>query len=286
LEEIEIYQQFKECGFDYAGYDFIAANARNGWQSDNWQAWASDFRKKMDEIGVTPVIAHVTRVNPFDGEEAVRQVERAVQCASRMGIEQLVVPLGMTANNTRRQYETGNQGYLRRVLRAAEDENMTLLIEHAGGWHMPNYMHYAMELNRMMEKLGMPEKLKVNLSIANMGMTDMNPYPDIRVLGSAIQNVDASDNFGSMALAVAPERENLGFAPLMGYIDYDQVMQGLCDVGYSGFFNLRLNMPRVFEKPSKDAPLAIMPQHLTKRLLAWSRRVTESVLKAYDCLDQ
>jgi sugar phosphate isomerase/epimerase len=121
-----------------------------------------------------------------------------------------------------------------------------------------------------------------------MGVAEVPPMEDIVLLGSAIRNVDASDNFGCMPLGVNPERENLGLAPMMGYIHYDEVMQGLCDVKYNGFMNLRMDMPRVFAKNSphhEKARVAIMPQELTARLLVWSRHVMEYMLRTYDCLD-
>jgi hypothetical protein len=107
------------------------------------------------------------------------------------------------------------------------------------------------------------------------------------MLGELIRNVDLSDNFGGMPLAVHPEREALGLAPMMGYIDYDRVMQGLCDINYRGDFNLRIDMPRVFPKNSPycgETPLGIMPLEITKRLQIWSRRVAEHMLRTYGLL--
>ena len=55
-----------------------------------------------------------------------------------------------------------------------------------------------------------------------------------------------------------------------------------------GFINLRMDMPRVFEKNSphyEKARVAFMPQELTARLLVWSRHVMEHMLRTYGCLD-
>ena len=74
----------------------------------------------------------------------------------------------------------------------------------------------------------------------------------------------------------------------MGYTNYDAVVQGLCDVGYDGFFNLRMDMPRVFDKESEycQTKLAMMPQALTARLHTWSRHIAEHMLRSYDCLSE
>ena len=243
LSEIEIYRALKRCGFDYVDYDFCAANAQ-GWMNGDSAAWGREMSRAMEDEGIKAVSAYIN--GAWDDEA----VERALRCAGAMGIKNVIVPLRCTANNTRREYEQKNQAYLRALLPVAEEADVTMLIEACGSWLLPHYMHHAIELNRMMEKLDMPERLKVNLNIANMTAADIRPYTDIRLLGKAIYHVDAADNFGSMPLAVHPEREQLGFAPMMGYTNYDAVIQGLCDVGYDGFFNLRMNMPRVFEKKS------------------------------------
>ncbi len=284
LTEIEIYRALKKCGFDFADYDFCAENARS-WMQGGIEAWGSDMRAKMADEGILPVSAHICGFDPFDvqGYDAVK---RAVRCAAAMGIEQIVVPLGWRADNSRREYEKANQAYLRELLSASEDEGILLLIEHCGSWLLPHYTHHAIELNRMMEKLGNPERLRVNLNVANMTAADIRPYTEIHLLGNAICHVDAADNFGSMPLAVHPEREKLSFAPLMGYTNYDAVMQGLCDVEYDGFFNLRMDMPRVFDKRSEycESKLQMMPQELTARMHIWSRHIAEHMLRSYDCL--
>ncbi len=285
LSEIEIYRALEKCGFHFADYDFCAENA-DGWMRGSCRAWGSDMRAKMEGEGILPVSAHICGVNPLKSDEEVDAVKRAVRCAAAMGIDQIVIPLGYRADNSRREYELANQAYLRELLPIAAEEDIMLLIEQCGSWLLPHYMHHAIELNRMMEKLGNPERLKVNLNIANMTAVDIRPYTEIRLLGKAICHVDAADNFGSMPLAVHPEREALGFAPLMGYTNYDAVMQGLCDVGYDGYFNLRMDMPRVFDKRSEycESRLEMMPQEFTARLHVWSCHVAEHMLRSYDCL--
>ena len=281
LSELQIWQELKNCGFDYADMDFCAEN-----QSD-WMhgEWAQEMCRGMQQIGITPVSARIGGFDPLE-EQGYAMIERAVRCIGAMNIKTAVIPLGWRKDNTRREFEEANKAYLRKLLTVAEEADVTLLIEACGSWLSPQYMHHAIELNRMMEKLGMPERLKVNLNIANMTAADIRPYTDIRLLGKAIYHVDAADNFGSMPLAVEPERESLGFAPMMGYTNYDAVMYGLREAGYDGYFNLRMDMQRVFEKKGCCGErLAIMPKALTARLYTWSRHLAEHILASYDCLN-
>lgn len=288
LTELEIYQALYDCGFRYADYDFSPDNASAHWLKTTPQNFGHSFSQQLTDLGIPPVSAHISGFNPLDGEESFCAISHAVQCAAAMNLPTVVIPLGTRPHNTRREYEQANLAYLRRLLPIAENAGITLLLEHSGSWLLPHYTHHAIELNRLMEQLNCPSALRINLNIAHLCVADIRPYPEIMLLKDAIRHVDASDNFGSMPIAVHPEREMLGFAPLMGYADYDQIMQGLCDVRYEGFFNLRMNMPRVFDRTSPHPvpnKLPCMPQTLTARLHTWSLHSCEHILRTYHRLD-
>ena len=283
LSEKEVYAVLRQCGSDTVDYDFGAFNAKD-WLSRDAAEWGREKREMLESAGVRACVSHVTG---FSHPDEATYIEKAVCCAGAIGADRLVVPLLYTENNTRREYEEFNLAYLERLLKAAREAGVTLLIEHAGSWLKPHYSHHAIELMHLIEKLGEPENLKVNLNVGHMGVAEIKPYTEIKMLGELIRNVDLSDNFGGMPLAVHPEREALGLAPMMGYIDYDRVMQGLCDINYRGDFNLRIDIPRVFPKNSpycSETPLGIMPLEITKRLQIWSRRVAEHMLRTYGLL--
>ena len=280
LSEAQIFEQLKQCGFDCIDYDFSLVN-QEAWAAAQPERWAGSLRQALSEAGLVPVLAHVSGLNPLsDG----KQVEQAVRCAGALGIQKAVVPLGWAKDNARRECEERNLAYLEGLLAVACEAGVTLLIEHSGSWLEAQYTHHAIELIRMMEKLGEPPLLKVNLNIGKLGVAEIKPHNEIRLLGDRISNVDLSDNFGGMPLAVHPEREELGLAPMMGYIDFDRVMQGLKETAYGGDFNLRMNMPRVFPKESpycEDAPLRLMPPEITRRLHRWSLHIIRHMLNVY-----
>ena len=280
LDETEIYAALKRCSFDCVDYDFDVSE-KASWRNADAVQWGRDMRACMLDVGVEPVIAHISAKEPFKEAAAIAH---AIRCAGSMGIKNAVIPLGARPDNSRAEYEQSNCEYLRGLLKVAEDADVALLIEHCGAWHIPHYTHNSMELIHMMEKLNMPSRLRANLNVAHLGVAELHPYPEISLLGPFIANVDAADNFGGMPLAVHPEREELGLAPMMGYIDYDRVMQGLKSINYDGVFNLRMDMPRVFEKYSPyrtDASLGIMPREFTERLYVFSRHLCEHMLATY-----
>ena len=288
LSEPEIYRALKACGFDYADYDFCPENADNGWKTAAPKVWADNMKSRLADIGITLTSAHVSGINPAESEENRAAVTQAVLCAAALGIENIVIPLGTAPNNSRAEYNRANIAYLSALLPIAEDAGVTLLLEHAGSHLLPHHTHYALELEYLLGKLNYPDRLKISLNTGHMCVADIQPYTEINILAPYIRHVDASDAFGSMPLAVHPERETLGFAPLMGYADFDAILQGLCEANYDGFFNLRMNMPRVFEKNSphyERARIPFMPQALTERLYTWSLHAAQYMLSTYNCLD-
>ncbi len=283
LEEAAVCAALKRCGFDFADCDFDTANPA-GWQTANAVEWGRSKAKSMKESGVQPAVAHILSKDPFAERDLILQ---ALRCAGALGVDKIVIPLGTRPDNSRAEYEVQNVEYLKALLTAADEADVMLLLEHSGSWRAPHYTHGAMELMCMMEKLGNSSRLGISLNIAHLGIGELQPLPEIRLLGSSIKNVDAADNFGGMPLAVHPEREELGLAPMMGYIDYDRVMQGLREIRYDGVFNLRMNMPRVFDKTSsycENIRLRVMPQELTERLTVWSRHICEHMLRTYGLL--
>lgn len=279
LSKRQILLSLRECGFSFLCEEFDAA------QTDFGAAYARERLALLHDCGLRPVKARALSPDPVRDTDSLIRI---ISICPQMDIPKLVIPLAAVPDNTRAEYLRLNRGYLGKLLPAAEEAGVTLLIEHAGHYQNAHYTHCGPELNALIESMGCPDHLMVNVNIAHQGMADIDMYPDIRVLGSRIASVDASDNFFAMPLGVMKDREDLGLAPLMGFLDYDEVMIALKEAGYTGEINLRMNSPRIFGKrsPYVTAPLLdTMPAPLVKRYYAWAYQVMEHILGTYGCLD-
>ena len=263
--------RLRDCGFRYLCDEPEALPA------SEICAFADARRHMMKDAGMVPVKVRAGRLLTAN--------DPMIEYCARLGARLLVVPLLSNESWSRAEAVAANAAYLRSLVPAARDNGVTLLIEHAGSFQKADYTHGAMELNALLERVDEPDWTAVNLNIGNIGLTDMDIYPEIRLLGQRIRAVDASDNFFGMALAAEKDREDLGLAPLMGFLDYDEVMRGLKEIGFDGAFNLRLNYPRVFPKHSpfvKEARLNRFPVELLEPFARWSRRVCEFMFAAYE----
>lgn len=264
LSEYEILARHRECGFHYY-CDEIS------------ESLSKEKLSIAQDAGVTPVKVRVNQA--LDLEE----LYRAIEYTASLNVNKLVIPLLSEEKWTRDEYTQANVEYLRLLSKAAKANGVFVLIEHAGDYQLPHYAHSSMELTRLLEKAD-ADNLAFNLNIANAGLTDIALYPEIRLLGDRIQSVDASDHFFAMALGRDKDRENLGLAPLMGFLDYDEIMRGLKEASSAEEFNLRLNYPRVFDKKSAFIPnpkLDRFPLPLLMQFTRWTLNVSKYLLTTY-----
>ena len=273
LSESEILSRHRACGFRYL-CDELTSPIPEGSAS----RLAKENLKIMNDAGITPVKVRA------ENNANLESLYRAMEYAASLNVRKLVVPLIADERWTRAEYTKANADYLRTLSVAARQNGITLLIEHAGDYQLPHYSQSSMELNRLLEIVSDADNIAVNLNIANVGLTDLDMYPEIRLLGKRILSADASDHFFAMALGHEKERENLGLAPLMGFLDYDEIMRGLKETDSAEELNLRLNYPRVFDKKSPfvdDPKLDRFPLPLLERFTIWTRHVCEYMMDSY-----
>ena len=272
LSEEKRLARLRACGFRYL------CDEPDTLPASDVRAYADARRQMLRDADIIPAKVRAARGTGAD------ELERMILYCARLEAGALVVPLLANERWTRAEALEANVGYLRALAPAARAHGVTLLIEHAGDYQQPYYAHSAMELNGLLDRADAGDRVGINLNIGNIGLTDLDIYPEIRLLGKRIYAVDASDNFFGMALGREKEREDLGLAPLMGFLDYDEVMRGLKEIGFDGAFNLRLNYPRVFPKNSRyvaEYRLNRFPTELLESFTRWCASVCGHMFAAY-----
>lgn len=273
LSEYEILARHRECGFRYFCDEMDSPIS----QALSTAALSKEKLSIAQDAGVQPIKVRVHH------ETELKALYRAIEYTASLGVNKLVVPLITNEKWTRAEYTRANAEYLQSLSKAAKANGVGLLIEHVGDYQLPHYAHSSMELMNLLEKVE-TDNIAFNLNIANAGLTDLALYPEIHLLGTKILSVDASDHFFAMALGHDKERENLGLAPLMGFLDYDEIMRGLKEAASAEEFNIRLNYPRVFEKKSAFVPspkLDRFPLPLLQQFTRWTLNVCKYMLATY-----
>lgn len=268
LEDRALYQNLRDCGFDHLCGELNAPVSAEE---------AEKLLSAMKDAGITLIKERAS----VTGKEAVLPLIRS--CAL-LHVTKLVIPLLSDGSWTRDEYMETNAAYLNALSPAARDHGVTLLIEHAGDFQNAHYTHSTNELNHLLDLAGEKDVL-INLNVGAVGLTDADLYPEVRLTGSRLGSVDVNDNFFGMALGIDKQREDLALAPLMGFLDYDEVMRGLTEIGYDGEINLLLNYPRAVKKESRrvtERRFDVFPLPLLRQFTVWTANVTRFILTSYN----
>lgn len=271
----EAYRALRSCGFTRVSITAAAVQ-----QGDDFKAHCG----AAIAAGMTVTSVRVEG-NPFESDEAMAFIKSAVERAGQYGIDTAIIPLGTEINIGHYDYLDRNENYLKGVLTIAENKGTHLLFENAGSYQIAHYTHHAREIRLLTDRVPHP-LLGVNVNVGNLGLSDIQPYPQIKLLGDLVKGVDMSDNFGAMPLAVHPERQDFQMLPLMGSIDFDQVMQSLTEIGFDGVCNLTVNIPKAPYIRYESTGRPKFSLGITNRLYTWAFHVMRRMLESYNAYEE
>ena len=130
-DQMDALNRLAAIGYDCLdlAFDYCTQNTDFPFMTDGHEAWASSLRNAAEKLGVSYTHSHAC----FDAASRSPLVERAVRCASLMGIRYMVVhPVFRNANGTINddgEFIRLNAELIRPQLEIAEKYGITLLSE-------------------------------------------------------------------------------------------------------------------------------------------------------------
>ncbi len=226
--------KFKYINLEQTGPHTSAILCEDG---EGWKRLADDFGNAAACAGITYVVSHAPCLDAFeqltDENYAVtlRAVRRSIEICHMLGISRIVIHAGSNVNFGAEDFYRHNKKYYRDLFDLMEKYNITVMVENMH--ERPCYeFSTGQELREFLEDVDHP-LLAACWDTAhgnrNQKAKAEGQYKNIVALGSRLRGLHISDNFG-----------NVGHHhtwPFAGTINFDQVMQGLLDVNYDGFFN-------------------------------------------------
>ncbi len=294
--EFEYYRHIRECGFRYIDYDFysILSTDESKYMQSDWQKQIALTREEMEKAGVKSLVAHAPSGEPAAPgmtEPLLRRTIRAIECSEVLGVENLVYHPGGQMGMTREEYLRFNVDYVRRMIPMLEKHNVVLLQENVGRWDEPFYAHDAEEMLELIDRVNHP-LYQACLDTGHLSLQDGEQYETIIGLGDHLRALHVQDNFGSLPVSLTNRawRQDLHLPPLMGSVNFDEVLTGLQKIGYKGLFNLEAESPRVGSVMSAmyDKPrcLEYMPLELVKEYYTIVYDITRHMLMKYDLYEE
>lgn len=204
---------------------------------EGWRQLAEDWGEAAVEAGVTYVVSHAPCVDAFEQltdehyEVTLRAIRRSIEICHMLGIKRTVVHASSNANFGADEFYQANKRFYADLFDLMEKYDITVMVE-----NMHKRPCYAFstgaEMRRFLDEVDHPllaacwDTAHAN---RNQQAKDLGQYQNIVALGDRLKGLHISDNFG-----------NVGHHhtwPFAGAINFDQVMQGLLDVNYDGYFN-------------------------------------------------
>lgn len=295
-DEFHFYEMIRRCGFKYIDYDFynILGDDDSRYMKDNWQQEADAARNHMEKLGVRAIQSHAPKgepANPHFTEGILQRTKRALECAQIMGIPNVVYHPGGQMGMTRKEYMKFNVEYMQKLIPAMEKTGVMILLENVGRWDESFYDHDAEEMLELIDAVNHP-LYQACLDIGHLSLQDGEQYSTIKQLGSHLKALHVQDNFGSLPVPITNRawRQDLHLPPLMGRVSFDEVMQGLIEIGFTGAFNVEVESPRWsgdMQFPHCQNPkLQFMPEELTEEFYTITYRILEHVLRTYGVFEE
>lgn len=293
----EAVRMFEGTGFRYLDYDFYnVIFPSSPFLSERWMEDVTQAAEAAASLGMRFVQAHSPNYNPFDPdadhEAGMLATLRSIEACGYLGIPNLVVHSGYTARlrypQDREEYFAENRKFYESLLPHAERHNVNILIENSAEENMQGkyYFMTGQEMADFLSWVGHP-LLHACWDIGHANMRGSNQYRDICDLGGHLKALHIQDNFGTY---------DEHFAPFMGTVDLDAVMQALRAVGYEGYFTFEANnilaawgnWPHARrETPDLPAPRRLQSPDPQLRIAAETLlyKIGQFILTRYDCFE-
>lgn len=279
----------RQAGFKYIDFSFYGDNsAHSPFMQDNYLDFAGELKDLGHELGIKYVQAHCPNVNPLkfdvDFALAVECTKRSIEVSGLLGVSNAVFHTGWLPGVSKAEYFKLNMRFLERVLPAAEKAGINLCIENSTRANMGDmyYFFTGEDMAEFIEYVGHPQ-LKACWDTGHANI-EGHQYEDIMCLGNRLTAIHFNDNHGT---------SDQHILPFFGTMNCDEVMHGLLDSGYKGFFTFECDSSLLFpdnwlckrrEYP-KDTRLAKPTLEMQNKTEALMYSMGEHILKSYDCFE-
>ena len=276
-----------DAGFKYIDIDFSNIDVFMG---SRWEDKAKKLNEYAKSLGAKFVQAHSPcSANPVVYDEKrepfIEETKRSFEVCKILGIENMVVHNGSVIGMDKKTFFEENEKFSHELFPIMEKTGVNMCIENSTVINMAERYFFfdGCDMREFIEKLNHP-LLKACWDTGHANIENHH-YKDIMDLGNHLTTIHVHDNNG---------RNDEHMMPYTGTMNFDELMCGLIDSGYKGYFTLEATLSlmnikthmrsrRVFEK---DTRLYRTPLALKFEAEKFLYKAGEYILKAYDVFDK
>ena len=232
---VELYGPTGFRCLDYSFYNVLHPGSSYLQPGDSWRREVEDALAAAQKLGVTFVQAHAPDGEHFcSGERRdalLLATRRSIEGCALLGISNLVVHAAQLPDpeSTPAEFIRENIRFYRQLLPDAERFGVNLLVENSCEQNIPGYsLRTGREMREFLQQAGHPLR-HACWDTGHAHLRGMDQYQSLRELGEELYALHIHDNCGD---------KDAHILPFMGSCNFDQVLQALKDMNYSGCFTL------------------------------------------------
>ena len=222
-----------ETGFKHLDMSFYSVIYKGSpWilPGDSWKKEVEDSLILADKYGFDFCQAHSPDGEHFKEGEArdalILATKRSIEACAMLGIPHTVIHAAGCGPD-KAEFDRKNIEFYRLFEEDAEKHNVDLLTENsAEAWNPEYFLRTGKEIREFVENAGIP-RLHINWDTGHGNVQGVNQYDDIMAMGKELRALHIQDNDGKV---------DAHLMPLMGTVNFDDVIRGLIDAGFSGDF--------------------------------------------------
>lgn len=287
LSQEESVRYIRKAGFRCADYNFVSDfAAKSGFFSDNWRTYGARMNAVAGEIGVEWVQAHSPMGRPLICDEAhadfIAGTKRCIEACALLGIPNLVVHSGYVQGISKEECFERNRAFYLDLLTVAETCGVNILVENFNRMCVDGmyWIDNAPDLRAMVDYVDHP-LFHACWDVGHANMQEMPQSDALRIVGEHVYALHVQDNFGN---------DDSHMAPFCGTTNMDDLMHGLLDIGYRGYFTFEsgniFRPARARRQYEADTRLAQAPLGLRLKAEELIYEIGRYTLEAYGCFEE
>ena len=231
-------REFGKTKFKYINLEQPGTQPEYSANDDNgWREVAEDWARAAEDARVKYVISHAPCLNAYERldeehyQTVVRAMRRAIEICGILGIDRIVVHASSNEAFDKPEFIARNKKFYGDLFDVMEKHCVSVLLENMH--ELPYYtFSTGTEIREFLDEVNHP-LLGACFDTAHCNMNrfarEIGQYNNIIALGDKLMGLHISDN-----LSGSGHQHTWPFA---GIINFDEVMQGLIDIHYCGYFN-------------------------------------------------
>lgn len=276
--------------FYNAGYRYLDLGIWNGMvMRPDYKEFAHTIKENADKVGVKFIQSHApdagNPLNPDDLEKCVTCAIRTIEFCAELGIPNTVQHTGAEKYMPKDEFFKRSKIFYEKLIPTMEKTGVEVLTEngnYAGAGPHRYGCNSGEEIRAFVETINHP-LFNVCWDTGHANCQG-NQYDDLVAIGERLHALHVHDNRGN-------DHHSMLYT---GSMNMDDVMHGLIDAGYNGYFTYEslntIHGPGFWHAPrkvfEKDKRLINPPAFMYDQLERLEYEIAEYILKAYDVFEE